>query len=69
MATYKEAAEHVLTFGKYKDITIDEVACDDEGLRYLDWAKGANAGEIDDRVMISAYLNDPAIAKELKGII
>lgn len=68
MVDFKEASNHILTFGKYKGKTIDKIAESDEGLKYLDWAKGEDAGNSEDKIMIVVYLDDPTIAKELNEI-
>lgn len=66
--TFKEAAEFKLPFGKHKGSSLDKVATDDDGLRYLAWLRGVREEEGQsyplDRAL-SAYLDDPAIKKDL----
>jgi len=66
--TYNEAARHILTFGKYNGKNIDAVGTSDAGLRYLDWARGVDAGNSQDRTAIRVYLSDSTIAKELNQL-
>lgn len=73
---FKKAAQHVLMFGKFKTLplnqrTLDAIASTDEGLKYLDWLRGALHEhcldwQMETRAALDVYLDDPAIAKELK---
>ncbi len=72
---FKEAKEFVMPFGKYKGRTIDDVASDDEGLRYLDWISGVDlfmgiSVSIQSNFInaVTTYLFDPAIKKELDNL-
>ena len=66
--TFSDAAKFVMPFGKYKGRTLDGIASDDEGLRYLDWLRDERKGvnEVDEALV--AYLDDPTIQKELERI-
>jgi hypothetical protein len=53
-----------LTFGKYQGRALDDIACSDEGIRYLDWLRG----ETQDRSLqssLATYLDEPSIAQDL----
>ena len=65
--TFREAADFVMPFGKYKGKTIDEVAVTDEGLRYLDWFAGEVTKE-PVRTAVATYLADPAISEDLSAL-
>lgn len=66
--TFAEAAKYVMPFGKHKGRTLDAIASDDDGLRYLDWLRGERGGVNDvDRALV-AYLDDPTIKKELENL-
>lgn len=56
-----------MPFGKYKGMTLDQIAATNEGLLYLDWA----ADEFDGRAgeAISEYLSDPTIQQELRRLL
>lgn len=60
-----------ILFGKYSGKTIDQIATDDEGLRYLDWLRGdmMNKTLYGSRVAfyeaLCVYLDDPTISREL----
>ena len=66
---FERAKSFEMPFGKHKGRTLDDIAQDDDGLRYLDWMR--NAREDDGKTMdvdkaLRAYLNDPSIQKELE---
>ena len=66
---FKEAAAFIMPCGKYKGQTLDAIATDDAGLRYLDWLVGERQGSttrLD--VALAVYLRDPAIARELAAL-
>ena len=67
--TFKEAADFIMPFGKYRRDTLDEIAKTDAGLKYLDWLRGERKSGVEsggvDRALC-VYLDDPAIAKELR---
>jgi len=72
--TFAEAKEVIITFGMHKGKTIDQIATEDEGLKYLDWLyghktiySGTNIAKIKEALEI--YLADPSIQKELEDII
>lgn len=69
------AGKTVVPLGKYKGQTIDDVATTDDGLRYLDWLRGAMEydpyrwrlwGGFLER--LAAYLDDFAVAHDLEGL-
>ena len=58
----------VMPFGKYKGLTLDQIATSDEGLLYLDWC----VGKFDDgyvKRIIQEYLSDSLIQKELDALL
>lgn len=71
---FNEAKNKEMTFGKYRGNTIDEIATDDEGLRYLDWLygemskdtqKGEKAHFFD---ALKTYMEDPSIKREVEAL-
>lgn len=66
--TFKEAQDFVMPFGKYKGRSLDSIASDDDGLRYLDWALGNMDLYARTKEAIEAYLADPGIKKELDAL-
>jgi hypothetical protein len=70
MLTFRQAADTVIPFGKYRGSTIDSVAETDEGLRYLDWLYGERENRkspIDEALRV--YLSDQTIAAELSKAV
>ena len=67
--TFSSAEKFVMPWGKHKHRTLDDIASDDEGLRYLDWLRDLrhedNSARIGLDEALDAYLDDPAIQKEL----
>jgi hypothetical protein len=75
--TFTEASAYVLTIGKYKGKTLDEIATTDDGLVYLDWLLGAreyaneasgrrgSANERETTEYLRTYLTDQTIAREV----
>ncbi len=71
--TFSDAKNFVMPWGKYAGETLDRIAQSDEGLSYLDWLRDKRRSDeevtvrfpIDDA--LDAYLDDPAIQKELEG--
>jgi hypothetical protein len=72
--SFAEASSTRMTFGKHSGKTIDSIAVDDDGLRYLDWLRGemANESQTGHKAHIfdalQAYLSDPSIAKEVENL-
>ena len=64
---FKEAAAFVLSFGKYRGVTLDAIAVTDDGLKYLDWLRGERGGSKRDAAL-AAYLDDPAIKREVARV-
>lgn len=62
---FKTAKTFTMPFGKkYRDMAIDKIAETDEGLLWLDWARGvATSARVQEA--LDAYLDDPAIKEEL----
>jgi hypothetical protein len=72
--TFDEAANHVLTFGKYKGMRIDDIAATDTGLKYLDWFRGTTGNPENDRFAhtrqaVGVYCDHPTIAREIAKLI
>ena len=71
---FSEAKAAVITFGKHRGTTIDKLAQDDDGLRYLDWLYGEMAKERQHGAKahffdaLKAYMEDPSIKKELENL-
>ena len=58
-----------LPFGKFKGMSLDDIAKTDRGLLYLDWLVGQTWLKGNLKAEITAYLQDPAIADEIKRIV
>ena len=70
METFDDAATFVLTFGRYKGKTIDKVAEDNDGLKYLDWLYGElKFPNAQIYRMLKAYLENPSIVAELEELV
>lgn len=67
--TFKEAQEFVMPFGQYKGRTLDSLASDDSGLKYLDYVLGSFDLWGRTKDAIKTYLSDPSIQKELKAAL
>jgi len=67
--TFKQAAAFVFPFGKHKGKTLDKIASTDDGLKYLDWARGLDNLFPATRAALKTYLDDPAIKRELSNIM
>lgn len=65
---FKQAQEFIVPFGKYEGRKIDDVASDNEGLRYLDWLYGEGVNHNSFAKALDAYLRDPSIKKELESL-
>jgi uncharacterized protein (DUF3820 family) len=68
--TFLQSRDFKMPFGKYRGKTLDEIASNDEGLRYLDWLYGeteTEAGPVQDALRV--YLADPTIAKDLRSLV
>ena len=66
---FDEAKNFVIRFGEYKDQTIDQIARDTKGLKYLDWLVGEDWVKGNAKHMLEIYLKDETIVKELEAII
>jgi hypothetical protein len=67
--TFDQAKAYEMPFGKHKGRTLDDIAKDDDGLRYLDWMRGAREEDGKNDTVDKAlrtYLDDPSIQKELE---
>ena len=58
-----------LPFGKFKGISLDDIANTDRGLLYLDWLVGQTWLKGNLKADLTAYLKDPAIADEIKRLV
>lgn len=67
--TFAESQEFVMPFGKYKGRKLDDIATDDEGLKYLDWAIGNATLMGRTKDALTTFLADASIQKELSRII
>ena len=75
--TFKESADYVLPFGKWKDSCLERVTTNDgdAGLRYLGWLASYLRGrEHQDRYSatheaLTRYLENPRIAASVKHAI
>ncbi len=76
---FKEAQEFVMPYGQHKGMAIDDIACDDDGLRYLVWLRdqmrAEGKGDVDTHASPSdvytalcIYLDDPGIAGEVEKL-
>ena len=65
---FRAACGVVCPLGKHKGRTIDEIAEDDDGLRYLDWLVGQDwiYGQFKDA--LKTYLANPVIAQDLNRV-
>ncbi len=63
------AQNFVMPLGKYKGQAIWQIACESEGLKYLDWLAGQDW--VNGRLLttLETYLEDPVIAKELDELL
>lgn len=59
----------VVTFGKYRGQSIEQIGRSDEGLLYLDWLYGQNWLKVELKRSLGAYLNDPVIRNEVAAAI
>lgn len=66
--TFDEAKRMRLTFGKYQGQSIEDVASDDEGLRYLDWAVDQDFVWQSLKLALEVYVSDPAITAEIERV-
>ena len=65
--TFADAKIYTMPFGKYRGQALDEIAGTDEGLEYLDRLRGERQNKHTDLdEALAAYLDDPAIAAEVK---
>ena len=58
-----------MPFGKYKGQSLDTIAKTDRGLLYLDWLVGQTWLKGNLKNDLTAYLQDPAIADEIKRLV
>jgi hypothetical protein len=68
--TFDRAKRFEMPFGKHKGRTLDDIALDGDGLRYLDWLRGVREDEgknMDVDKALEVYLNDPSIQSELEN--
>jgi len=75
--TFKEAADYEMPIGHFTGKTIEAIAKTDRGLAYLGWLRderakkkdrALSANERELNAILSTYLDDPIIAKELAAL-
>ena len=66
---FKQAKQFVMPFGQHRGETLDAIATDDEGLKYLDWLVGRNWVDGALKEALTAYLSDKSIKKELNALL
>lgn len=66
---FSEAKEVVLSFGKYRGKTIDDVAATDDGLRYLDWLAGQDWVNGRTEEALAEYLGNDAVKRDLETLL
>jgi hypothetical protein len=63
---FAESQQFKMKFGKYKGETLEDIASTDEGLLYLDWARGLDDLWATTQDALDSFLNHPSIAAELQ---
>lgn len=71
---FSAAKSFKLIFGRHKGVSIDQLAQDDDGLRYMDWLRGEMEKSRKDwqektYEALCAYLDDKAIASETEKAV
>lgn len=66
--TFKESQDYAMPFGQYKGHTLDDIAADDAGLKYLAWIRDEVTCSNLTAHAIVVYLSDPAINAELEAL-
>ncbi len=66
--TFTEAAAFKMPWGQFRGKALDDIASDDEGLRYLGWLHDQGIKDPRVRPAVVAYLEDKTIAKELERV-
>jgi hypothetical protein len=69
MMTFDDAKATTLRFGKHAGRTLDEIASDDEGLKYLDWLVSQPWLQKPMKEALEVYLDDPGIARDLENLL
>ena len=62
--SFEEAKAYRMNYGKFKGMSLDDIAKTNEGLLYLDWAVGEINGEA--LKYIAAYVSHPMIKREIE---
>ncbi len=60
-----DPADYVMPFGKWKGLTLDEIAETSDGLRWLDWAAGEFDVTSEAGQQIRSFVANPAIVREI----
>lgn len=60
-----DVGETVIPFGMYKGKSLNQIASDNAGLRYLDWLRGQEWLRDPLCEAIEEYLDDPVVSREL----
>lgn len=67
---FKSAAATTMPFGKHHGESLEQIAVDDEGLKYLDYMRGTlEADKTELLEAICRYLDEPVIERELKAVL
>jgi hypothetical protein len=66
---FSEARLFLMPMGKHKGKTLDAIAQNDKGLKYLDWLIGQDWVYGRTKAALESYLNEPAIARGLKSLL
>jgi len=67
--TFITAAKTVVPFGPFEGKTLDVIAREDDGLRYLDNLRGKIQGVSYFNLCLEAYLDSHVIAKALEDLM
>ena len=63
------SGDYVMPFGKHKGKSLDEIAEDDDGVRYLDWMRGVRDEGDSVREAIDRFLDDPIRSHRINAIL
>lgn len=67
--TVDEASGVCLPFGKHRGESIEDIARDDEGLKYLDWLVGQTWVRTDLKDALEVFLGQEVIQRELSDLL
>lgn len=63
------AKDFRLSFGKFAGRTLSEVAGTDEGLKYLDWYRGARPDSVLGKIIQEFFDSDQTLERELSRLL